>query len=483
MKRISGNLILVIALLATLTHLPAGADTNNLAGQAIGHQTHPGSERINIQIAPEIALGHISPDFIGFGYETSAVAQTNYFSGRNKTLIQLYRNLGSQGLIRIGGNVSDHTQYLPAGQSQVQTEKAVTTINQADLRNFARFVKATGWRVMWGLNLGTGSKAAAVREAVAVNKTLKGSLQSFQIGNEVEILPRFNHLYQNYHVAYLDYKQAIRRALPQAPFSGPDSVGNWLWITNFANHESGDLKLLTHHYYREGARDPTASLAKLLSPDTEWAHRLGQLQELCNRQAVPFRINEVNSCSGGGKPGVSDTFGSALWCLDYMFQAATYGCHGVNLETDINQLGWISHYSPIVHDASGNCRVRPEYYGMLAFAVAGKGELLKVEMDKTDVNVSAYATKNDDGRLWLIVINKDLSRAITAEITLPKGHSRVTAFWLKAPSVESKDHVTLAGSEVSANGKWTAESPEPVETQDGLANVPVPMASAVLLQL
>jgi hypothetical protein len=336
---------------------------------------------------------------------------------------------------------------------------------------------------MWGLNLGTGSEAAAVEEAVAVNKTLKGSLQSFQIGNEVEILPRFNHAYQNYHAAYLDYKQAIRQVLPQAPFSGPDSVGNWPWITNFITSESGDLKLLTHHYYREGARDPTASLAKLLSPDNEWTHRLGQLQELCSRHAVPFRINEVNSFWGGGKPGVSDTFGSALWCLDYMFQAAAYGCNGVNLETDINQLGWISHYSPIVHDASGNCNARPEYYGMLAFALAGKGELLKVNLDKTDVNVSAYATKNDNGQLWLIVINKDLSRALTAEITLPKGHSRVTAFWLKAPSAESKDHVTLAGSEVSANGQWTAGSPEPVETQDGLVNLPVPMASAVLLQL
>jgi len=31
---------------------------------------------------------------------------------------------------------------------------------------------------------------------------------------------------------------------------------------------------------------------------------------------LEYRINEVNSFSGGGKEGISDTFGSALWCLD-----------------------------------------------------------------------------------------------------------------------------------------------------------------------
>ena len=475
--------MVLLVLLSTASRLLADADTNQPIGDTTGNQPGPASQTVRIQIDPGIVLGRISPDFMGFGYETSAVAQTNYFSAENKTLIQLYRNLGSSGLIRIGGNISDHTQYLPAGQAQVKTEKAVTVINQASLENFAGFVQATGWKVMWGLNLGTGSKAAAAREAVAVDQALKGSLQSFQIGNEVEILPRFNHVYQSYHAAYLDYKAAVRTALPQAPFSGPDSVGNWPWITNFVSTESGDMKLLTHHYYRGGAREPATSLAKLLRPDRAWTHRLSQLQKLSGEYAVPFRINEVNSFSGGGKPDVSDTFGSALWCLDYMFQLASYGGNGINLETDINQLGWISHYSPIVHDASGNCRARPEYYGMLAFALSGKGELLKVTLAKTDVNVSAYATKNDDQQLWVIVINKDLSRDLTAEITLPKDHASVAAFWLKAPSVESKDQVTLAGAAVSANGQWTAGPPEPVETQNGLVNLFVPKTSAVLLRL
>jgi len=79
-----------------------------------------------------------------------------------------------------------------------------------------------------------------------------------------------------------------------------------------------------------------------------WNQKLQRLQKLSHSVKVAYRINEVNSFYGGGKAGVSDTFGSALWCLDYLFNLAAHGCAGVNMETDINQLGFISHYSPIV---------------------------------------------------------------------------------------------------------------------------------------
>jgi len=312
-------------------------------------------EAVKIQLDPQMVVSHIAPDFIGFGYESSAVAQTNYFSGKNATLVKLYRNLSTNGLIRIGGNVSDRTKYDPRGISVVNSQRAVTVINRTNLENLGGFVRATGWRVMWGLNLSTGTKEEAVTEAVAVASALGGQLQSFQIGNEVEGIPRLKHHYDTYHAFYLDFKSGIRSVLTNAPFSGPDSVGNWIWITNFASNESGDIKFLTHHYYRGGAGDSATTLEKLLTHDDHWDKRLEQLQQLSQDCGVPYRINEVNSFSGGGKPGVSDVFGSALWALDYMFILAAHGCAGINLQTDINHLAWISYYSPIVHEATGYC--------------------------------------------------------------------------------------------------------------------------------
>lgn len=440
-------------------------------------------ETVRLQIDPTTKIAAISPSFIGLGYETSAVAQHDFFSVKNARMLVLYRNLSSHGLIRIGGNVSDHTQYVADGTAAAHSERETTTINRQSLTDLGEFARTSGWKVMWGLNLGTGSREQAVEEAVAVDSGLGSHLQSFQIGNEVELLSRFKHNYSDYHAAYLDWKSAIRAALPGAAFSGPDSIGTLSWITNFADSESSDMKLLTQHYYRGGAKDRTSTLEKLLSPDTAWITRLGKLQQICQEHKIAFRINETNSFYGGGKAGVSDTFGSALWCLDYMFLIASHGGDGVNMETDINQLGFISHYSPIVHDEKGVCSARPEYYGMLAFAMAGHGDVVKLTVDNATMNLTAYATVDDRHQLWVTAINKDLATDATVEFGLPEGYRNSEAFALVAPAIQSKDHVTFAGNEVGGDGAFSAGAGEKVECENATARVALPHGSAVVIRL
>ena len=439
-------------------------------------------EKVRISIDPDTVQSPIADDFIGFGYESSAVAREGYFSPGNTHLIQLYRTLGSNGLVRIGGNVSDHTRFVPDGTAQVQSEKGTTIINQHVLQEFGNFLRATGWKAMWGLNLGSGSKEEAVQEALAVHRALGDGLHSLEIGNEVDLLPRFK-AYESYYDAFKEYKGAIRSALPQAAFSGPDVAGNTQWAVDFAASESKDLVLLTHHYYRTGARKPEATIETLLAPDVAFRAKLEKLQRTCSQTGIRFRINEVNSFYGGGKPGVSDTFASALWSLDFMFQLASYSCEGVNLETDINQMAWVSHYSPIFRDAAGRLVARPEYYAMLAFAVAGKGDKVKLTASPTDANLTAYATRNASKSLWLTAVNKDLSRQVALELVLPPGRSRAEAYRLAAPSIESRDQVTLAGAEVSAQGAWSPGPAEKIEVSEAVASLHVPAASAVLVRL
>jgi hypothetical protein len=388
-------------------------------------------------------------------------------------------------LVRIGGNVSDHTRFVSDGAPRVQSEKGTTIINQNVLQEFGDFLRTTGWKAMWGLNLGSGSKEEAVQEALAVHRALGDRLQSLEIGNEVDLLPRFK-AYESYYEAYQEYNGAIRSAFPQAAFSGPDVAGNMQWAVDFAASECKDLELLTHHYYRTGAHRPEATIETLLAPDPAFRAKLERLQRTCFEKGIRFRINEVNSFYGGGKPGVSDTFAWALWCLDFMFQLASYGCEGVNLETDINQMAWVSHYSPIFRDAAGQLTARPEYCGMLAFAVAGKGELVKLTASPTDANLSTYATRSAAGSLWVTAVNKDLSRQVTLELVLPPGRSGAEAYRLAASSIESQDQVTLAGAQVSAQGSWSpgpAEEIEVSEADEAVASVHVSPASAVLVRL
>ena len=441
-----------------------------------------GAEVVKVRMDPGVVLGRISEDFIGLGYETSAVAQSNFFSAQNAGMIQLYRNLSPHGLIRIGGNVSDHTRYVPDGAPAARTERETTIINRANLSDLAEFAHATGWKVMWGLNLGTGSTEEAVEEAVAVDAALGTNLHSFQIGNEVDGLRRFAKDYAAYHRAFLDYKAAIRAALPAAVFSGPDVIGNWNWITNFVSAEAGDMKLLTQHYYRGGAHDPASTLDKLLKPDVAFDGRLQKLRELCRDKGLFYRINEVNSFYGGGKPNVSDTFASALWALDFMFRLASHGCEGINLETDRNQLGFISYYSPIGRDSTGRGVARPEYYGMLAFSLCGNGDVLQVTQDKTDINLPVYATRNAKRDVWIVIVNKDASRDAILEMPTPKGYAPAGLARLTARSLESKDHVTLAGAEVSGDGKWKPGPLESCAEKDGMVRIKAPHGSAVLAE-
>jgi hypothetical protein len=120
---------------------------------------------------------------------------------------------------------------------------------------------------------------------------------------------------------------------------------------------------------------------------------------------------------------------------------------------------------------------------MLTFAMAGKGELLKLALEKTDINVSAYATRDRDGMLWITVLNKDFTRDVNVEIALPENYSKAAAYRLNAPSMESKDHVTLASVEVSADGMWTSPTPESLATANQAVYLSLPHASAVLVRL
>jgi hypothetical protein len=437
---------------------------------------------VRVQVDSATVVTRIPEDFLGFGYETSAVAQLGFFSAKNARMINLYKNLGPHGLIRIGGNVSDHTRFVPEGTAAAKTEREVTVINRANLSDLGDFARATGWRVMWGLNLGTGTKEEAVEEAVAVDRALGGMLQSFEIGNEVDLMRRYAKDYDAYHAAYAEYKAAIRARLPDAVFSGPDAAGNLAFVERFVATQSADMKLITHHYYHSGARNAKATMEYLLARDGAFDARLDRLRTLADDHHLAYRINELNSFSGGGKPGVSDTLGAALWCLDYMFDVAAHGGAGVNMETDINQLGFISFYSPIVHDPAGACSARPEYYAMLAFAMAGRSELLKVRVEKDEINLTAYATRSKDGSIDLTVINKDISRDATIECAVPPGCKDVEAYRLNGPSVDAKTGVSFAGSAVADEGTWEPGKPQSAPVADGVARLSVPHASAAVLR-
>ena len=455
------------------------------AERLFGRQLETRNHDVAVAVDVQRQLGTIPRDFLGLGYEISSVAIPGLLSADNRTYVQLLRTLSTRGVIRVGGNTSDDASFAPDKQA-VSTPKG-TVVNKAALQQLGSFLQATDWQLIWGLNLGSGDERQAVAEAEAVTAAAKNHLLAFEIENEPDLFGRGTahrprgYNYDDFLKEYRRYKAAIRAKLPDAPFAGPDVAGATAWVTRFAKDEGKDLKLLTHHYYRECA-NANSTLDKLLHIDPKLTPELATLRLAATTSKVPYRICETNSFCGGGKPGVSDSFGAALWVLDFMFQLASAGCSGVNIETGVNQLGFVSSYSPIRKDEHGVWIATPEYYGMLAFARASQGTLVAVDCDSAGANIAAYAVVGGDRSLSVTIINKEalLNASVTLSVPRDLGDGRVLR--LNAPSLESKNDVTFGSSRVLADGSWRPKSTERLPHDISRREIQVAAGSAAVLR-
>jgi Glycosyl hydrolase family 79 C-terminal beta domain len=314
----------------------------------------------------------------------------------------------------------------------------------------------------------------------------KDKLLGFEIGNEPDLFGRAaahrpsTYSYEDYLREYRTCKAAIRSELPGAPFAGPDAAAATDWVTRFASDEGKDLKLLTHHYYRECASS-TSTLERLLHPDPKLGPELETLKAASVSSGIPYRICETNSLCGGGKPGVSDTFGSALWALDFMLTLAWAGAAGVNMETGMNQLGWISWYSPIGDDQHGTYTAKPEYYSMLAFAEASLGERLPADLENGGLNMTAYATGDETSTRVTLVNKAEADASVT--VGCDRHFRRGNVMRLIGPSLESKQGITLGGATVSVDGEWHPRSTEAAGSKNAEWQIQVPAGSAAILSL
>ena len=426
-------------------------------------------------------IATVPADFVGLGYEISSPARAGLLSPADRQYVQLVKTLGAHGVVRVGGNTSDDASYSARGEAR--SAPVGTVVNRRSLEDLGGFLRATGWRLLWGLNLATTNKEAAVEEAIAVRRAVGDHLLGFEIGNEPDLFPGNpkhrpkQYGYDDYLREFRAYRAAILAKAPDAVFAGPDAADRTEWVERFAADEGRSVKLLTHHYYREG-QNPTSTLDKLLRPDPKLIPELERLRRVSVTSGVPYRICEVNSFSGGGRPGVSDAFGAALWVLDYMCLLASYGCAGVNVQTGVNQRGFISSYSPIGDDEQGHYHATPEFFGMLAFAAAGGGEMLRVTWDPGTANATAYAFRSSAGEMRAVLINKDGTQSL--RVTLPRAAKSVVR--LTGPALAARDGILLGGRTVAPDGGFRAGVESVADSGAGGLLLPAASAAVVLLR-
>lgn len=445
-----------------------------------------------LKLHPERNGPQVPDSFIGLSYEIEQLADPQFFSAANTSLIARFRELAPNGVLRLGGNTSDVGWWKPSAASAQPPlpptvvasvepgtkpfQQLAYAVTPEAVKNLRAFLDATGWTCLYGINLGTSTPERGAEEAAFAFATLGPKLEYFQLGNEPDLFQRRFRDPKTWNVdRYLDdwlaMANAIRGRVPQARFGLPDTAGDPTWSSRIAERLSAmppsgtgtaagqisrpNVAAVTHHYYFGGPpTNPDVNIGRLLKPDPKVARVAGTTREAAEKLGCVYRMSEGNTCYQGGKPNVSDVLAAALWAADYALTLASFGYAGVNLhggggKAVGNSLGSrmpgesllkpneAPHprpfYTPIA-DMNGNFVAEPTFRGLQFAGHFAGATLIPLDFEPGGANATAYAAKLPTGQLQVAIINKDAKEAVPLNLA---GFS--PALVLTAPSLESRD--------------------------------------------
>jgi IPT/TIG domain len=430
-------------------------------------------------------LRSIPPNFLGLSHEWGDGEWTmgDDQRGRNYIYRHLLANLmdspNSPFLIRMGGGSTD----------QYTTPNSVEEFNELS-QDLPGIKFTTG--VILGSSL-TSTPVAAEQIALSyVNNMTPGILDSIEIGNETD-----NYQYQStlsytfdvFNGKYSDWTAGIQQTVGSSSlkFTGPTwalmrtllSDNYWSnfvaeppgYLQLFIASQGHDTKTISQHFYSGTQGGLPASYLLGTSalqytnpgnPVPMWAPGImGWAASQAHQNNDTFRVNEMNSVTGGGQPGTSDSFAAALWSIDIMFEFAAAGVDGVNFHGSNGGLRVVTpgqtckvqgityqapcNPTPIYAPFSFNIQhnpttgypliytldsVNPLYYGMYFFHLAtqNNSELLPVQL-QSPAHLKLWATRASDGTVRIAVVNKDTSFSGDVPISLP-GYGRAETLLL-----------------------------------------------------
>jgi hypothetical protein len=469
----------LLGLLASGATLPSVSGCADIAKSP--HEPGIAGEAANVSITADRAepVATLGRGFVGFSYEKSALSQ-GFFMGSNKRLIGLFRRLGP-GILRLGGNSVDRTSW-----SANNTGPAGHLILPSDVDALGEFLRATDWKVLYGLNFATNSHARLVDEAVYATQSLGSRIYAFEVGNEPDEYsedglrpPSFT--YQDFILEWTAYAEALRKRLPAAVLTGPASAWHESsWTVPFAADEGNRIIELTQHYYRGNGQAPSSTLALLLAGDPALPGLLRQLQSAVQSYRIPagYRLTEANSFYYGGAPNVSNTFGSALWAIEFLFLNAQYGSAGVNFHGGGSAPG----YTPLADKGGQVLQIRPLYYGMLLFSMIGRGKWLRTKVQANGIDLTAYIVAGSL-KTSVLIINKDPTLSAVTTIALGADAAIATIHTLTAPSLNSTAGVTLNGAPIGSDDGEFVRAPNKAPVTKGSLSLVIQPTSAVLVSV
>ena len=449
----------------------------------------------------------IPRSFLGLSTEYwSLPAYEGHMAAFERVLSMLHAPGEGPLLIRVGGNSADHTFWEPNVRSM---PRWMFQLTPTWLQAARQLVAHTGVRLILDLNLITDRPQVALDWARAAETTLpRGSIVGFEIGNEPDIYSRWFWLTRmartgstddrlpkaltpaDYSRDFTTYARLLHRLAPGTPLLGP-AVANprrdLSWIADVVGRERDLMGAVSAHRYPYSACvSPTSSsypsVARVLSEKASAgvARSLQPAVAVARRAGLALRLTEVNSVTCGGLVGVSNTFATALWAPDALFELMRAGVSGVNVH------GRTDAINAAFKLTGDGLAARPLLYGLIAFRRmlgTGPATLVSVrESARSAQHIKVWAVR-DSGALHVIAIDKG-PRPATVELRTPGDDESATVARLTAPSASATSHVTLGGQWLDRAGRWRGTpSTQTISPVHGGYRVEVPRFSAALVTI
>jgi hypothetical protein len=434
----------------------------------------------------------IWPGFCGLSYEKGDLANNHFFTPTNTNAIKLFSLLGP-AVLRIGGGSVDSTCW-----NGISNCKPITA---EELTNFAGFVTQlpTNWSVIYGINFASNTAANCADEAEVAQSLLGPYLYGFEIGNEPDEygnngIRAPGYTVNTFEVQWDPLENAILNNVPGWnektnddgwAMTGPAAADNTNWTQSFASYEKPTLSRLTQHYYRSNSSLVATNMANtvalmniMLSLDPTLPGVVANMSLAAYENDEGFRFDEDGSFVGGGKGGVSNTEGAALWALDFMFTVAENSGLGVNFHG-----GGLSPYSPLIDNGTVVTSVGPEFYALKMFSLLPAGSAVPATYSpSTPANFTAYGVLCDSGGTAALLNNKATNNTVVATVSVGSGVTSVSMLGLVAPNQNVfSTSMTLGGASITTNGLWSGGVQWTLTPTNGQVTVDVPPATAFLM--
>ncbi|HZL48807.1 MAG TPA: hypothetical protein VFC30_07320 [Solirubrobacteraceae bacterium] len=465
-----------------------------LALHIFGGSSSDGSASVPVSVSIDLSRpgARIPRAFLGLSFELSSLSQIARYANSGDFATML-RSLGG-GVLRFGGASAD-TRVAWTDRLTPRPPWASRVLDVGDLRRLRKLATRSDWRVLLTIGLAHYDPRTAAREAAAAKATLGPWLAGIEIGNEPDSYARHNlraapWTAAQYNAEVSTYRRAIALLAPGIPLAGPGVSGSAAF-KRWGPAEAAAQRpaLLTGHHYPLGCRtSPPPTIARLLSQPIRRAEdaSLRRYMSVSRAGAIPLRLDETNSVSCGGKAGISDTFASALWAVDYIARAMVAGVAGINFQGNpANCRGYTPVCAPSPQQlARGALRAQPEWYALLLSKELIGDRPVRVIASPSPANVDVIALLSDQGNLHLVIVDDDPPTAKHATVKLHVGRrfgaARILS--LTAPSPAASAGVRLGGRALESDGRWRAPARlERRPNRAGVITLDVSPGSAMLV--